>query len=378
MVRRWSLLHAVSAFVFLWTVAVVQARPGAQVQKGTVDTTGKTGAQLYNETCAACHGMDGAGKDATVLGFDVPTPDFTDCSFATREPDADWMTVSHEGGPARGFSAHMPAFGGALSEADLYQILGHVRTFCADATWPRGELNLPRALHTEKAYPEDEAVVTMGIGRSPGSVSSEFVYEKRFGPRNQIEIKLPFAATKDDGTWAGGAGDLVFGVKRAFAHSLPKGMIAAAAAEIVLPTGDESAGLSSGTPIFESFFSYGQILPRDAFLQFQGGVELAVDSSKAGREAFWRVAGGQTFTQRSPFGRAWSPMLELVASRSIISGGTTHWDLVPQVQVTLNTRQHIMLNAGWRTPLNDRTGRPSRFLVYVLWDWFDGGLRDGW
>jgi mono/diheme cytochrome c family protein len=371
----WALLSA--GMVFVLAFALVQARPRAQVLKGTVDTAGRTGAELYRDTCATCHGLDGSGKDAAVLGFDVPTPDFTDCSFATREPDADWMTVAHEGGPARGFSRHMPAFGGALSEADLYTILGHVRTFCADPAWPRGELNLPRTLHTEKAYPEDEAVVTVGVGRSPASVSSEFVYEKRFGARNQIEVKLPFSAAKG-GEWAGGSGDLTLGVKQAFAHSLERGAIAAWAAEVVLPTGDESAGLSAGTPIFEAFFSYGQILPRDSFLQAQAGVELPGDTAKAGREAFWRAAGGRTFTQQGPFGRAWSPMLELLASRDLESGAATHWDLVPQVQVTLNTRQHIMLNVGWRTPLNDRAGRSSRLLVYLLWDWFDGGLRDGW
>jgi len=71
-------------------------------------------------------------------------------------------------------------------------------------------------------------------------------------------------------------------------------------------------------------------------------------------------------------------MLEVLAARDLERGAVTHWDLVPQVQITLNTRQHVMLNAGWRFPLNDRTGRSSRFLVYVLWDWFDGGLFDGW
>jgi hypothetical protein len=376
---RPRLCSLAAATAFTCAFLAVAEVPHAQVRTGTVETAGKTAAQQYNETCAACHGNDGAGKDATALGFDVPTPDFTDCSFASREPDADWVTVAHEGGPARGFSRHMPAFGGALGEDDLYKILGHVRTFCAEPAWPRGELNLPRALHTEKAYPEDEAVMTLGFGRSPSSVSSEFVYEKRFGARNQIEFKLPFAAASTgEGQWLGGAGDLTFGFKRAFAHSLERGFIAAAAAEIILPTGDESAGLSSGTPVFESFFSYGQILPRDSFLQFQGGVELPFDTDRAGREGFWRIAAGRTWTEQGPFGRAWSPMVEVLAARDLERGAVTHWDLVPQVQITLNTRQHIMLNAGWRFPLNDRAGRSSRFLVYVLWDWFDGGLFDGW
>jgi mono/diheme cytochrome c family protein len=369
---------AAAVCVFVATFAAVQASPHAQVQRGTVDTAGKTGADLYRETCAACHGLDGAGRDASVLGFDVPTPDFTDCQFARREADADWVTIAHEGGPARGFSRHMPAFGGALGEADLYKILGHIRTFCASTAWPRGELNLPRTLHTEKAFPEDEFVVTVGLSRGPASVSTEFVYEKRFGPRDQLEIKAPLSFARPAGAWTGGSGDLVFGWKRALAHSLERGAILALAGEVIFPTGDSGADLSKNTTVFETFVSYGQLLPADGFLQFQAGVELPKDTARAGREAFWRMSGGKTWTQNGPFGRAWSPMVELLAARDLEDGATTHWDLVPQVQVTLNTRQHLRLNVGWRTPLNDRAGRSSRFLVYFLWDWFDGGLRDGW
>ncbi len=380
--RRWVqrgyhwLGPAIFVVAFVTTQETSQAR--AQVAQGTVSTAGKTGADLYRETCAACHGLDGKGKEAGALGFDVPTPDFTDCNYASREPDTDWVGIAHEGGPVRGFSKRMPAFGGALSEADLYKIIGHVRTFCTVDSWPRGELNLPRAMFTEKAYPEDEAVVTMGFGRSPGEVTTDVVYEKRFGQRNQIEIKAPFGASRDDGTWAGGGGDLAFGFKRTLAHSLSRGAIFAVAGEIALPTGDEAAGLSAGTPVFESFVAFGKMLPLNGFLQAQGGVELPFDTTKAGREAFWRVATGRTFTQNGPFGRAWTPMLEVLAARALQQDAKIEWDLVPQVQVSLNTRQHLMLGLGWRTPLTERRSRSSRLMVYFLWDWFDGGLRAGW
>jgi hypothetical protein len=48
------------------------------------------------------------------------------------------------------------------------------------------------------------------------------------------------------------------------------------------------------------------------------------------------------------------------------------------MQVTLNKRQHLMINVGVRVPLSDRTGRRTQVIGYFLWDWFDGGLRDGW
>jgi mono/diheme cytochrome c family protein len=375
LICRMPLLGAAT---FLFAFVCVQDVTSAQVVRGTVDTTGKTGAELFAFACAGCHGLDGKGKDASVLGFELATPDFTDCQFAPREANADWVTVAHEGGPVRGFSSHMPAFGGAFGEADLHRIVEHIKGFCAAPEWPRGELNLPKALHTEKAFPEDEWVMTTALGRAPASLSTAFVYEKRFGPRNQIEIKLPLAVTRAGGAWTGGAADLAFGFKRAVAHNLDRGYIVSLSGEVILPTGDSAAGLSQDTPVFESFVTYGQLLPSDSFFQFQGGVELPKDAARAGREAFWRAAVGRTFTQNGPFGRAWSPMVELLAARELESGAAIEWDIVPQVQVTLNTRQHIRFNIGWRTPLNHRRGRSSSVAFYFLWDWFDGGLRDGW
>ena len=115
---------------------------------------------VFTKACAACHGDDGRGRSASELGFDTPLPDFTDCDFAMREPNADWYAIVHEGGPIRGFNRMMPAFGEALQPEEIEAALARIRSFCTDARWPRGELNMPRALFTEKAYPEDEAVIT--------------------------------------------------------------------------------------------------------------------------------------------------------------------------------------------------------------------------
>jgi mono/diheme cytochrome c family protein len=367
-----------ATLVLCATILSVRGSARAADPQAAPAQTPKTGAALYLDTCAACHGADGKGRDRAAVGFDLAIPDFTDCSFASREPDADWIAVAHSGGPVRGFSRLMPAFGAAVSEEDLTKILGHVRTFCDNPAWPRGELNLPRTFFTEKAYPEDEAVLTTSFGS--GTFASALVYEKRFGPRNQIEVKLPIESARGgpSNTWRGGAGDIALGFKRAVSHSLAQGYIVAVAAELVLPTGDEAAGLSKATPVFEPFVSFGKILPRDSFLQAQVGVELPFDRTKAEREAFWRVAGGRTWTQNGPFGRAWSPMVELIAVRELETGVPIKWDIVPQVQITLNTRQHLMINVGLRVPVNQRTGRNPQLLFYFLWDWFDGGLRDGW
>ena len=255
---------------------------------------------VYTAACAACHGDDGRGRGASELGFDVPLPDFTDCDFAVREPDSDWYAIAHRGGPIRGFDRLMPAFGEALQPEEIEAALARIRAFCTDARWPRGELNLPRALFTEKAYPEDEAVITTTlVGEGADSITHEFVWEQRFGPLNQIELKMPItrADLGDPDGWKSGTGDLGIGVKHTMRHSLERGAILAVGGELVLPTGDETKGFGKGTTVLESFVLYGKILPRDAFVQLQGVLEFPHDSAfedEAVFRAVWARLGRST------------------------------------------------------------------------------------
>ncbi|MCC6857639.1 MAG: c-type cytochrome [Bryobacterales bacterium] len=340
----------------------------------------ESGEGIYRAACTACHGPNGKGVSRSVVGFENPLPDFTDCNFGPREANNDWAAVVTHGGPARGFSRIMPAFHPALTAEEIDRVVEYLRGFCREPAWPRGELNLPRALVTEKAFPEDEAVVTTSINATEGSaVSQKVVYERRFGARNQFEAVLPYGfAGRNGAGWGGGIGDIALGYKRVLFHSLRHGSIFSLTGEAVLPTGDRARGFGKGVTVFEPFASYGQILPGDSFLQFQGGVELPTHTDDASRAGFWRVAAGKTFTQGGGFGRAWSPMVELLADRDFEPGARTNWDVAPQLQVTLSTRQHIMANFGVRIPATHTAGRPVQIMFYLLWDWFDGGLRDGW
>ncbi|MGD2134861.1 MAG: cytochrome c [Gemmatimonadales bacterium] len=371
---------ACTAAVLILTSPLAAQRSAADgVQQSYADMMG---AELYDASCANCHGATGAGVPQTTLGFDTPPADFTDCSFASREPDGDWVGVAHEGGPLRGFFHMMPAFGDALTEEQLQSVIDYVRTLCGDDSWPRGDLNMPRPMVTEKAYPEDELVWTMETAvEGAGTALGEITYEKRFGRRGQFELVVPFGLRQQSGAggdgWASGLGDVVLGWKHVLTHSYRRGSILSAAAELKLATGDAGRGFGAGTSVAEAFVSYGQLLPADAFVQLQGVVEVPFDQDVAGNEAALRVAVGKTFT-RGRWGRAWSPMVEVLAARELESGATIHWDLVPQFQVTLNQRQHVMANLAVRVPVNDTVGRHPRVLLYVLWDWFDGGLLDGW
>jgi mono/diheme cytochrome c family protein len=375
---RW--FRGAAAVVVLGVVALSGLAAVIQAE-GKQARAPKTGKELYLAACAACHGADGTGAPQSQLGFDLEMPDFTDCGFASREPDDDWLAVAHSGGPTRRFSKFMPAFGEALSMEELKRIIAHVRSLCDDRNWPRGELNLPRALVTEKAFPEDEALFTTAVAaQGRGSVMNKMIYEQRVGARNQIELVIPFGWQERlpgaEG-WSSDLGDVAVGAKRAVFHSLESGSIFSIAGEILLPTGDHQSGIGKGTTILEPFVAFGQILPADFFLQSQSGVELPLNTDRAPREAFWRFVLGRTFEPRQ-FGRAWSPMVELLGSRAFLDGHRNQWDVVPQVQVTLSRRQHIMANVGVRIPVTDSGPRDTQLLFYLLWDWFDGGLFEGW
>jgi mono/diheme cytochrome c family protein len=336
---------------------------------------GRTGREVYEAACATCHASDGRGITAAAADYPLPRPDFTDCNFATREPDVDWLAVSHAGGPARGFNRLMPAFGDALSRDDLKRAIAHVRTFCTGKAWPRGELNLPRPLFTEKAFPEDEYVVTVVAGES--AVTNKIVYERRIAARNQLEVVVPVELSEQaPNDWTGGIGDLAFAFKRVLGHSLRRGSIFSASAEVILPTGSTERGIGGGTTAVEPFVTFGQILPGRAFVHAQAGGGFPFDRNLAD-EAFWRTAIGRKFTQ-GEFGRIWSPMIDVLASRELVADAKTHWDIAPQMQVTLSARQHIMVNAGVRIPVNERAGRSTQLVMYFLWDWFDGNLVTGW
>ena len=347
---------------------------GAESATAQVTATLDSGESVYRAACTACHGSDGRGAPQLTVGFDVPLPDFTECSFNSREPAADWFAISHDGGPVRAFDARMPAFGQALTAAQIEMAVAHVKRFCDDASWPAGELNLPRALVTEKAFPEDEAVLSTTI--TSGTFVNEFLYERRIGARTQYEVKVPIAVQESDAGWRRGLGDVAAAVKHAFHHSLERGRIFAAAAEVIFPTGKETEGLGGGATVFEPFAAFGQMLPADSFIQGQSGLEIPFARDRA-NELFWRGLVGKSFVQ-GQFGRTWSPMVEVLGAQELADGEPVLWDIVPQMQVTLSKRQHIMIDVGVRVPVNERGSRRTQVLTYFLWDWFDGGLFDGW
>lgn len=384
---RWTCSAVAVALVLtgrIWTVGVAAqdavTPPTSLAGALSADATGE---QIYNASCTTCHAPDGTGASQQVVGFMLPLanghgfPDFTDCPTNTVEPAADWVAVATRGGPVRGLDRHMPAFGDALSGEQLQRVIDYVRSFCQDRAWPRGDLNFPRAFFTEKAFPENESVWTTGLTSSgQKAVTNELVYEHRLGARNQYEVKIPLDAQQAGSGWARGLGDVEVALRRTVYADYDRGAIAAAGAAVVFPTGKEERGLGNGFMVYEPFAMYGQMLGANGHLQLHAGYEIPADTTRGSREAFLRTTLGYTLAQDHGFGRAWSPMTEVLVARP--QGGRAEWDVVPQVQVSLSKLQHILIDVGVRVPLNERDERKPQLLTYFLWDWFDGGLFQFW
>jgi len=363
--------------VFSFVVAVSQASAQTPAAAARGLTSGEA---IFRAGCAGCHGATGAGAPETSTMFDRPStfPDFTDCPTTTPELDVDWKATITQGGHGRGFSPIMPSFADELTSDQVDAVIKYLRTLCTSDRYPRGELNLPRPLVTEKAFPESEAIETMAFATGhESSIDTEFSYEYRLSARNQLEVAIPFASAHDEsGTRVGGIGDVAVGLKRVLFAS--RNNMLSGFGEIALPTGNSDKGLGNGTTTFSFHAMAGQILPGNSFVQAQVGTDQPADTTVAPRTFFWRVNAGKSFRQERGLGRLWSPMLEIIGDRDFEDLASTNVDVVPQFQVTLNRRQHVRANVGLQIPLSNREERSTQVVFYLLWDWFDGGLFEGW
>ena len=365
----------VLAIVAFSSLAVIGQRLDLK-RKPDVDN----GKRVYNSGCNTCHGATGKGAPQTSTVFKRPGtfPDFTVCSQTTPEADMQWKGVVVHGGPYKGFSTIMPTFGQLLSEHDIDDVIAYMRTFCDARGWPRGELNLPRALVTEKAFPENELVISTSANATGApSWETHAIHEQAFGKRDQLEVDVPWVLQDVNHNLESHTGDMTIGLKHVMFSSLKTGSILSLQGGVLPPTGSTKLG-GAGTTVFEPFAAFDQLWRTNTWVQFQMGADLPVDTKKSPQSLFWYTALGQTIAQDKRLGRQWSPMVEFLATRDLEDGAKTDWDVLPEMQVTLSPRQHIRADIGVRTPFTDTAGRHPQVQFYILWDWADGRFWEGW
>jgi hypothetical protein len=160
--------------------------------------------------------------------------------------------------------------------------------------------------------------------------------------------------------------------------NLHTGSILSLQGSMLLPTGNRVRGFGSGTTTFETFAAFDQLFRTKTFVQTQLGADLPRHTQIAPQSMFFNTAIGQSFAADHGFGRLWSPMVEFIADRDLVDGAKTDWDVLPQMQVTISHRQHIRGDLGVRLPMTNTSGRDVQVQFYILWDWQDGKLNEGW
>ena len=328
--------------------------------------------EMWKEWCARCHAQDGSGKVAEPT-VDVVPLDFTECKTATAEPDADWELAIAQGGPAVGLSSQMPAFGDTLSPEQVHGFVEYMRGFCEERGWPHGNMNFPRPIFTEKAFPENELILlpvathrrTEGLGgrgAGPKRVDLDLlaIYERRLGRRGMWEAAVPLSSHATGGTPRRGIGDIDLAFKYVLNTNAAKTRIVSGGIEVALPTGSEVRGLGRGTVVFEPYLAAGTMW-RDVYLQGQAKVEWPADAAKADRAFVYNLYAGR---DSSIAPTTWTIGVE-------VNGENQQLALTPQVRKGLTKTGALGAAVGVRVPMNERRDQGTRLVGYLLWEYLD-------
>jgi hypothetical protein len=322
----------------------------------------KTVPEMWDAWCSRCHAKDGTGK--------VPTPtvtvepmDFTDCRITTPEGDSDWEAVIAKGGPAVGLSSQMPAFGDFLNAQQITEFVAFIKKFCGERGWPSGNLNLPRPMFAEKAFPENELILTPMVSHhkdEPVSFSFAAIYERRLGKRGQIEMVLPIESVSETGTRSSGVGDFEIGVKYALNPNASNHLLSAGF-DVSTPTGDDAKGLGEGQFVFEPYLSTATVIGSQSYLQTQFKLEFPKNNAWDDRVAVYNIY----------FGRDARLLPSTFTFGVELNGENDEVALTPQIRKGLSRTGALAGAFGVRLPLNHRDDQGVTWVGYLLWEYLE-------
>jgi mono/diheme cytochrome c family protein len=109
--------------LFLVTCAVLSLSSVSAAEKGDA----AKGKETFQTTCAACHGAEGKGDGVAAQALDPKPRNLSDAAYVSTLSDEHLYKVISEGGAAVGLSPMMAAWGGTLSEQDIWNVIAYLR-----------------------------------------------------------------------------------------------------------------------------------------------------------------------------------------------------------------------------------------------------------
>jgi hypothetical protein len=137
------------------------------------------------------------------------------------------------------FSEIMPSFAEARAPAEqIDKVIQYLEASAPSRAGLWSEVNLPRAMATEKAFPEPRRAVLrhhVQCHRSRGRFPGLRMEAPHIGVKEPVRLSAPLSFQKQDtGTWFGGVRVNCSQFKRVMAHS-SKGSIFALQGELIFP-----------------------------------------------------------------------------------------------------------------------------------------------
>ncbi len=110
-----------AAFLFLIMAAALAS---FAAEKGDA----RAGKARYESLCASCHGMKGKGDGPAGAALPVKPQDQTDGRRLNALADEYLFDIIGKGGAGKGKSPLMPAWGGQLSDQDIWNVVAYIRS----------------------------------------------------------------------------------------------------------------------------------------------------------------------------------------------------------------------------------------------------------
>ncbi len=325
------------------------------------------GREVYERHCVGCHGADGKGTGQLAPARPVRPANLTDCKLTDEDPVLLGQGVIRHGGPYRGRSVAMPAFGTVLSDSDIVDVARYVRSLCADPDWVPRELDFPHPLITSKAFPEQHIILGGRFGRNGTSIDEYMgILEYRVNGLTNIGImSRALSIDPDIGPAESGLSDTVLSVNRVLAFSTLHRALASVGLDLTLPTGNDRRGLGNGDVVFAPSLRAG-VAWEQVVMQVAGAFAVPAGISNNSSQANVDVAIGRSFSLNRRL--QVTPMIELNMTTGISGpwSGETKSAILPLIRAKW---LKWTIGVGVQVPITDTRDFDVRPLFDVMYDY---------